>query len=188
MFDSRNDFAAVFNDNCNTAKHLSVAAHLIINILSTLLLSASNYAMQVALSPSRADVDRAHRQQKWIDIRVLSFRNLVWISRYRLAAYGVLLLSSIPFHFLQVIAHFSSTNSIRSNSVLSTSVAVLVNGPMVLYVTPEYFTNPASANTSPPYIQGAMLNDPEEYDYNFWSNASEFPALAAKVRTNATLG
>lgn len=90
----------VYNGSCSTAKHLSIAVHIMINILSTLLLGASNYAMQVASSPSRNDVDRAHQRQQWLDIGVLSFRNLRWISRYRLLAYALLLSSSIPLHFM----------------------------------------------------------------------------------------
>jgi hypothetical protein len=96
--------ATVFSGDCTKAKTLTVVTHLLVNILSTLLLGASNYAMQVASSPLRADVDRAHRQQVWLDIGVFSFRNFKWISKYRLATSGLLLLSSIPLHFMQVIS------------------------------------------------------------------------------------
>src|SRR4029077_16642723 len=52
-----NGFATVFSGDCAKAKTLTMVAHLFINILSTLLLGASNYAMQVTSSPLRADVD-----------------------------------------------------------------------------------------------------------------------------------
>lgn len=99
-FKFNNGLATVFSGSCSKARNLELVAHLFINILSTLLLGASNYAMQVAASPSRAEVDNAHRQQKWVDIGVFSFRNFKWVSRYRLATYGILVLSSVPLHFL----------------------------------------------------------------------------------------
>jgi hypothetical protein len=103
-FQFTNGFATVFSGDCTKVKTLTVVAHLLINVLSTLLLGASHYAMQVASSPLRADVDRAHRKQGWLDIGVFSFRNFKWISKYRLATSGLLLLSSVPLHFMQVIS------------------------------------------------------------------------------------
>jgi hypothetical protein len=50
----------------------STATHLLINVLSTLLLGASNYTMQVLSSPTRNDIDNAHTKRKWLDIGVLS--------------------------------------------------------------------------------------------------------------------
>jgi hypothetical protein len=94
--------ATVYNGECSTVSGISIASHLLINITSTLLLSASNYAMQVASSPSRADIDRAHEKQRSLDIGVLSLRNFGWVSKGRVLAYGLLLLSSIPLHFMQV--------------------------------------------------------------------------------------
>lgn len=90
----------VFDGNCAKARNLSLVSHLIINILSTLLLAASNYAMQVVSSPSRSDIDRAHQKQIWLDIGVFSLRNFGWISRYRFLAYILLVLSSVPLHFM----------------------------------------------------------------------------------------
>lgn len=39
---------------------MTTAYHLLINILSTLLLSSSSYTMQILSSPTRPEVDRAH--------------------------------------------------------------------------------------------------------------------------------
>lgn len=38
--------------------------HIIINILSTALLAASNYVMQCLSAPTRPDVNEAHTQRK----------------------------------------------------------------------------------------------------------------------------
>ena len=74
--------------------------HLLINAGSTILLAASNYTMQVLCSPTRHDIDRAHDRGTWVDIGLLSFRNLRAIPRKRATLALVLAFSSIPLHLL----------------------------------------------------------------------------------------
>jgi hypothetical protein len=78
----------------------STAAHLVINILSTILLGASNYTMQVLSSPTRTDIDRAHARGRWLDIGLLSTRNLWNIPAKRSVVWCLLAASSIPLHLL----------------------------------------------------------------------------------------
>jgi hypothetical protein len=84
----------------------SSAFHIVINILSTLLLGASNYTMQVLSSPTRGEIDRAHSSNQWLDIGVLSLRNLGRISRRRRFLCVILALSSIPIHLFYNSAVF----------------------------------------------------------------------------------
>ncbi|KAI4929197.1 hypothetical protein J4E86_011725 [Alternaria arbusti] len=63
----------------------NTALHVLINALSTMLLAGSNYTMQVLSSPTRQDVDAAHARGQWLDIGVLSPRNLRLIPRKRAA-------------------------------------------------------------------------------------------------------
>lgn len=58
----------LFQGKCTTASRITTIAHTVINILSTLLLGASNYAMQVLGSPTREEVDKAHKEGSWVDI------------------------------------------------------------------------------------------------------------------------
>jgi hypothetical protein len=74
--------------------------HVLINILSTLLLSASNYAMQVLSAPTRSYCECAHRSNKTLDIGVFSFGNVMSVSRTRRLLWMTLGLSSIPLHLL----------------------------------------------------------------------------------------
>ncbi|KAJ5601238.1 hypothetical protein N7510_010772 [Penicillium lagena] len=75
---------------CDQVRDQSIALHLIINILSTILLGASNYCMvsgilcirskeawtdttdlqQRLSSPTRKDLNEAHRKHRWLDIGV----------------------------------------------------------------------------------------------------------------------
>jgi hypothetical protein len=78
----------------------STVFHVIINVFSTILLAASNYTMQVLCSPTRSDIDAMHAKGLWLDVGLLSLRNLRYLPRGRVAL-GILLgFSSIPLHLL----------------------------------------------------------------------------------------
>jgi hypothetical protein len=79
---------------------LNTLIHVIINALSTILLSASNYTMQVLISPTRDEIDSAHRARKWFKISLFSLRNLQIISRKHVILCVVLAISSLPLHLL----------------------------------------------------------------------------------------
>ena len=66
--------------DCSLTKRMGMWLHLAINVLSTMLLSASNYCMQCLSSPTCEEVDRAHANGKWLDIGVPSVQNLRHIS------------------------------------------------------------------------------------------------------------
>lgn len=84
----------------HTIAAISTAYHLLINIFSTILLSSSSYTMQILSSPTRSEVDSAHNRGQWLDIGLLSTRNLRHINRKRLALWCVLAASSVPLHLL----------------------------------------------------------------------------------------
>jgi len=90
----------VFTGDCNNSKRLSIGITIIINILSTLLLGASNNAAQYITAPTRAELDAAHRWGQWLHIGTLSFHNLGYISWKRSVLWVVLLCSSLPLHLL----------------------------------------------------------------------------------------
>jgi hypothetical protein len=100
---------SMFEGDCSLVKRLDIIAHIFINILSTVLLGASNLCMQLLAAPTRKEVDEHHRQQKWLDIGVPSIRNLSAIHRSRLVMWLILGCSSIPVHFIY-------------NSVMSASI------------------------------------------------------------------
>ena len=101
----------MYEGGCSLVKRLDVVAHIFINILSTLLLGASNLCMQLMAAPTRKEVDKAHSSQKWLDIGVPSFRNLSRIRRSRVVMWVFLVVSSLPLHFIY-------------NSVMSTSLPI----------------------------------------------------------------
>jgi hypothetical protein len=79
---------------------LGTGFHVGINILSTLLLGASNLCMQLLVAPTRQEIDDAHRKKIWFDIGIPSWRNLKSIEPSRMYLFYVLMASSLPLHFM----------------------------------------------------------------------------------------
>lgn len=114
----QNGLGTLQNGSCKTTGTLTFWIHLIINILSTFLLGASNYSMQCLSSPTRNEVDKAHDQGTWMDIGVPSLKNLQRLSTYRKLLWWLLAISSIPLHLLYNSAIFSSLGTRQFNIFL----------------------------------------------------------------------
>lgn len=93
----------LYSGDCNTVKKANIGVHLIINILSTLILSASNLCLQLIAAPTRNEIDRAHEKGVWLDIGVPSLRNLRHISRGSRVMWFLLAFSSLPFIFCTIL-------------------------------------------------------------------------------------
>ena len=88
--------------SCEKARQAGRWIHLAINILSTALLGASNYAMQVLSAPTRKEVDKAHSRGHALDIGIQSFTNIFRTSGKRAILWIILACSSIPLHLMSV--------------------------------------------------------------------------------------
>lgn len=86
--------------DCNRVKTIGIGSHIGINILSTLLLGASNLCMQLLVAPTREEIDAAHRRKIWLDVGIPSWKNIRNIKQSRIWLFIFLLLSSIPLHFM----------------------------------------------------------------------------------------
>ena len=90
----------IHRDTCPSIKHIGLWVHVAINVISTILLGASNYCMQCLCSPTRREVDKAHENNTWLDIGIQSFRNLMKIRKVRVVFWVLLAVSSIPLHLM----------------------------------------------------------------------------------------
>lgn len=106
-YGSRNGVGLIYESDCSTVKQLDQWIHLLINLLGTGMLSASNYCMQLQASPTRENVDKAHGDGKWLDIGISSPRNLKYLSSWRRVSWALLALTSIPIHLMWVICLYS---------------------------------------------------------------------------------
>lgn len=97
--------------SCKRISNIGSWVHLVINALSTLLLGASNYTMQCLGSPSRTEIDEAHKKGSWLDVGVPSMGNLWKTATYRKILWWGLAVSTIPLHLLWNSAVFTSLSS-----------------------------------------------------------------------------
>jgi hypothetical protein len=95
---TKSGYGSLYSGDCKKTRDLNVWVHLVVNVLSTLLLSASNYCMQVLSAPTRDELVCAHARRLWLHIGIPSFRNLQYIARDRAYMWLALLLSSMPLH------------------------------------------------------------------------------------------
>lgn len=108
---SRNGFLdpiILYDGDCQHANVLDITLHLLINIFSTAVLASSNFFMQVVSSPTRKEIDYAHRSLHALEIGVSSFKNLGALSWFKSFAWVGLLLSSVPLHLLFNSAIYST--------------------------------------------------------------------------------
>ena len=103
--------ATIYRGQCNKTKNVVTVLHLAICILSTLLLGASNYCIQILTAPTRHEIDATHTKHKSLSIGVTSFGNLFHIDRKRLLLCIFLAISSIPLHLLWNSAFLDTLSS-----------------------------------------------------------------------------
>ncbi|CAI6267609.1 unnamed protein product [Periconia digitata] len=97
-----NGLGTLWEGNCNAVDWVNKVVHGLINLLSAILIGQSNYCMQLLASPTRKEVDFAHKNRKWVDIGIPSFRN-VWqghIARQRIICWLLLSFASLPLNLL----------------------------------------------------------------------------------------
>jgi hypothetical protein len=97
-----NRFAVPISGLVEDMSRWSGDIHILINALSTLLLAARNYTMEVLSPTTRKDVDKAHTRHEHLDVRFLNVRNLSRIPRRQLLLFIFMGSSSVPMHLLQV--------------------------------------------------------------------------------------
>lgn len=139
--------------NCDQTKKLSQWLHLAINVLGTALLSASNYTMQCLSSPTRQDIDKAHAQNRWLDIGILSVRNLRTITWKRIILWWLLAVTSLPLHLMYNSAVFD-TLSTHQYDVYVVSKDFLSGAPFKLVYDPLHLNPMGSiiSNVSSEYF------------------------------------
>lgn len=90
----------LFSGKCSTSNSLDLFLQFLINIFSTCVLASSNFFMQIVSSPTRKELDHAHRSLHSLEIGVSSFKNLGALSWFKILAWVGLFLTSVPIHIL----------------------------------------------------------------------------------------
>jgi hypothetical protein len=100
LWNPDNGIGTIFLRECATVRRANTALHVMLNVLSTLLLGAGHYCMQVSLAPTSSQVREAHAHGKSYDIGIQSLRNLRRISNGKKTIWVGLGLCSVLLHFL----------------------------------------------------------------------------------------
>lgn len=189
----------LFEGDCHYVGRLNTAMHLIISLFSNLLLGVSNACVQALISPTRQDVDKAHRRGSWLSIGVSSFRNLPYIPLRRSLLCLLLASSSLPLSLLynSVIIQKLSTYMYRALPVTQnflTDGPRIINDTSVISVDPftyapvanasdcclQYWNNSATPfsdlNTSIEPTSGCELGQPVSFRVEKPSNCLDSPA------------
>ncbi|KAH0351248.1 hypothetical protein KCU83_g4597, partial [Aureobasidium melanogenum] len=101
----------LYQGSCSTSKHINTGTHVVMNVLSTLLLGASNFCMTVLSSPTRKEVDYWHSRKVPMDIGINSVRDLFKVSITRRIPWLVLVCTSVPLHLFFNSAIYSATST-----------------------------------------------------------------------------
>ncbi|ODM16736.1 hypothetical protein SI65_07701 [Aspergillus cristatus] len=133
-----------YQGSCTLSDRWVTALHLIINILSTAILAASNYCMQTLVAPTREEINKFHECCRWLDIGGASIRNLFAIGRYRLALWVVLLITATPFHLLYNSMIFQSLSANEYGTVNNASLVLPT--PIMQHLAGMILSNIAKGN------------------------------------------
>ncbi|KAK5052655.1 hypothetical protein LTR84_002520 [Exophiala bonariae] len=107
-YESHEGIGTLYTGDCDLVKHWDTGLHVLINVLSTTLLAASNFTMQCLRSPTRTEVDYAHARGRSLAIGVPSIRNLAYMKRRKALLWAALAFSSLPLHLLWNTAVFTT--------------------------------------------------------------------------------
>ncbi|KAF2399581.1 hypothetical protein EJ06DRAFT_522457 [Trichodelitschia bisporula] len=109
----KNGRSTIYEGSCEKVKWQSRIAHVFISGLGTYMLSASAYVMYCLSPPTRREIDKAHAAGHWLDIGVMSMKNLFAINRKRLVLFLLLGISSpiLQLFYNAVLFQTNSTNA-----------------------------------------------------------------------------
>ena len=101
--------------------------------------------MQRLASPTRRELDKAHKKHKWLDIGVPSFRNLFFINKWRSLGWVVLAASSLPLHLFYNSAVFAQISAV--------DYSIFVVDPTFFTGTPYNVSNTYYESSRTPILQ-----------------------------------
>ncbi|EMD91307.1 hypothetical protein COCC4DRAFT_128640 [Bipolaris maydis ATCC 48331] len=151
-----NGVGILYEATCDYTKKVNIGVHLLINILSTAILGASNYCMQCLSAPTRSEVEDAHRKGNWLDVGIPSMGNIMSSSfgARKKVCWWILGLSSFPLHLCYNSVVFMSTSA-QTYGVIEfgpETKAAIENGTF----NGTMNTTSAGGYISNPYINGQL--------------------------------
>ncbi|ESZ94917.1 hypothetical protein SBOR_4709 [Sclerotinia borealis F-4128] len=109
----------IYEGDCSTVNATNLGLHILINVITMAISIASACALYFLSSPTRKEIDEAHARGRSFDIGVLSLRNLRSLKKK--VMFGLLILSSLPIHFLGNSMVFSSHSEVDYDVIIASS-------------------------------------------------------------------
>jgi hypothetical protein len=166
-----NGIGTAYEGSCDVVSAWSFWLHILINGLSSMLLSASNYTMQCVAAPTRTECECAHARGDWLDIGVPSVRNLFKIRWKRRIMWALLAISSTPIHLLYNSAVFKTLDDNRYKRLLAGAE----------FLKSDYYV-------VPPMVQDNLYDVTLTMHKAYTSNTGSFENVSSKscIETYAT--
>ncbi|KAF2446815.1 hypothetical protein P171DRAFT_409004 [Karstenula rhodostoma CBS 690.94] len=171
--------------DCDVAKSTNTWLHLLINVLSTSLLTGSNAFMSAYCSPSRKEIDKAHAKRKWLHVGILSLRNLGKIAKRKSLVVLLLCVSSVPFHLLYNSLVFVSLSANNYYYTIGTpdfleGASYNLTGPLQNSGGRPHWMLPALPGETSyvPFSDTATIDNLYEYYDQIQKNASSWERLS----------
>lgn len=154
-FGSTNGSGTLMTGTCHFVQRTNSGIHAVLNVFTSLMLSASNFAMESLCCPTREEIDTAHAHKKWFGIGGLRLRNFRFVGKARLILWILLVITSAPLHLLYDPGHSNcigpGTDIFSFNAVFFTSSRTYQYS--VAVVTPDFFNtttwSPMVENSAP---------------------------------------
>ncbi|KAI1418430.1 hypothetical protein F5Y13DRAFT_176522 [Hypoxylon sp. FL1857] len=170
-----------FDGDCDggNVSQVNMVLHLLINIISTLVVTSSNFFMQILNSPSREELNTAHFKGSWMGIGIPSVRNAFSVSRFKTWCWICLLISSIPIHILFNSTIFQ-TDQRNSDFYMTIATEEFVNGgayyaPGASLVQPGFtYWNSEYVLINESYDFGGDINGPDSSPYGAPVNLTDY--------------
>ena len=137
--------------NCSDIKSWDLWLHLGMNVLSTILLVASNYTTQCLSVPVCEEIDKGHRERITFEIGIPSLKSLRGISRRKLILWGFLAVTSIAFHLVY--------NSVIFSTLSTHSCTLLVVASDFLSGVPFGITSQEQIRVSRPILSLGLIGN-----------------------------
>lgn len=124
----------LLSQSCTVVSIANTLIHLLLNVVTTMMLSASTYAMESLCCPTRQEIDHAHAKGRWLGIGGLSLRNFRFIRKRRSILWALLWVTSIPLHLLYGLKYYFTvtTNTVLVSMPFSSLLVKLINTPLLL--------------------------------------------------------
>lgn len=146
--------------DCNRVSRINLVLHGVVNGIAILVLASSNFFMQVLCSPTRADIDRAHSKNHYLEIGAQSVKNLFFLPKVKSVLWLLLAVTSVPLHLYFNACLTDSKASTDAYLVIATQAFLTRSVPFFYPGAGHRVNHTTIAGTNPwGYLDETLLSD-----------------------------